>query len=105
MLQVKLQDASQTNLRGAAKAGLRVGVITPAGVYHRLHEKPGTATESTLEIPIPFDTALHVSVSGGSLQLADAKGAAVGTQGATISVQHPTGQTPAPVIVTISGKK
>jgi hypothetical protein len=113
ILHVRLNDPGnllQPSSTAIAKTAPRVllGVQTARGLLHPATQVSKDATGTTHAVTVPFDTALSFTVVGSNVSLADEKGAAIGQaglQGSNVPITIPSGTTPAPLTINVTGLK
>jgi len=75
-------------------AYLSEGVWEPSGFFHSLPLRSFDSAGQDLEITVPADMPLHVTMGGDGLSVKDATGAVVQNQGADMLLTIPAGTGP-----------
>jgi hypothetical protein len=82
-----------------------IGVQTARGLLHPATQVAKDATGTTHAVTVPFDTTLSFTIVGSNVSLADEKGAAIGQVGSSLPITIPSGTTPTPLTVNVTGLK
>jgi hypothetical protein len=91
VMKIRIEDTSQL-LFQKTKTGfvpdLLVGVFGPNGLFYPAHVTNRDIRGLSLQLTIPFDTPLALSVASRAAKLADASGGALPAPGAQVAFQH-----------------
>jgi hypothetical protein len=103
VVHVRLNDPGKHMASGAGV--VLVGVVGPSSRWHPLNVVSSDASGRTLELAIPFNTALSLEVNGGRLLLADEGGAALASVSASFPIVQAAGQKDPTLTFNITGKR
>lgn len=103
-LQVRINDP-QGHLSGSVSGrNVLVGILTSAGVFRNAVIKSKDASGHTLEVPVPFDQPVRLSVQGIRVALTDSTGKSVPATGFTIAFTRLSNEpVSTPIVLTVSG--
>jgi hypothetical protein len=98
VLQVRLNDQLQA-LESSAAPGksaphVVVAVITERHIFQPLSMTSKDATGRNHEGTIPFDKDVSLHVAGKGVEIRDAAGASIDSNGTTVTIRHSSGNAP-----------
>jgi hypothetical protein len=110
ILQVRIDDVRKLI---STTDDLLLGVYLPSGFFQPMRLASQDAAGRTYTLAVPKKASVRVSIISTHLQLADSKGAALGTQtpaigpatSAALTLQAPTASTDPPITFTVTGRK
>jgi hypothetical protein len=103
VVHVRLNDPGKHMASGAGV--VLVGVVGPSSRWHPLNVVSSGASGRTLELAIPFNTALRLEVNGGRLQLADEGGVPLPAVSTSFSILQAAGRPEPALTFNITGKR
>ena len=104
-LQVRINDP-QGHLSAGSASGrnVLVGIMTSAGVFRNAVIKSKDAAGHLLEVPVPFDQPVRLSVQGNRVALTDSTGKSVPASGFTTAFTRLSNEPVSiPIVLTVSG--
>jgi len=105
VLRVHVDDPQQflKPVTGTVDLDFQIHIVTNKGLHYSAPVQSSTAAARDHAITIPFDTPVSVVVLSPHYTVNDQTGKSLGAQGAAVNA--PAGTTPAPVALTVTGKK
>jgi hypothetical protein len=98
ILQVRVNDQSQALEKSAAPLKpaphVIVGVFTERHIFQPLSIAGKDSGGRNHEGTIPFDKDVSLHLAGKGVEIKDAAGASIDSNGATVTVRHPSGKAP-----------